>query len=162
MAGPWGGKREKPKKQAGAPVGNVNRRASDFLPPARDVAERRAFLDALQEAEQTPNHDKAKTLVDIIFAKVASGAESMGVARLIKSLLATDRHRLTNARLDGFEAAMRREALKDDALSKAWGICGECDNCGERLDGVLRALEMALRQMGVTDGVDRKGKQASD
>ncbi len=56
MASPYGGDRgggKKPTRKRGGQPGNVNRRGADLLPPAKDTEERRAFLDALQNAETT-------------------------------------------------------------------------------------------------------------
>lgn len=155
MGSPYGGSRREPiKKKPGAPKGNVNRRASAFLPPAKDTDERRAFLDALQAAEDTPTNDKRRILAELAFARVMSLAESVGLQKVLKALGTLDTHARTQHRLDGNDFATKREALKDSALAEIWKGVGQCEGCAEQVDQVLRALELGLLSMGGKQDVE--------
>lgn len=151
MNSPWGGDRgggRKPKRKRGGQPGNVNRRASDFLPPAKDTDERRAFLDALDLSEETSLPDKLRVLLDLAFARVASMAESVGVTKVLKSLTVIDALRRTEIKLGKLDAAAKREAAKDAAIADLWQAVCQCETCSERVDRILTGLELNLKQLG--------------
>lgn len=160
MSSPYGGDRgggKKPTRKRGAQPGNVNRRGSDFLPPAKDTDERRAFLDALQKAETLSAHEQARLLRNFGFARLASQVENAGVQKFIRFLSVLDSHRITEAKIGKLGDALKREAQKDQALGDVWKICGNCEQCGEQVDQVLRALELqllGLQPVEVSDGVE--------
>lgn len=144
---PYGGDRgggKKPSRKRGGQPGNVNRRASDFLPKAKDTDDRRAFLDALQEAETLSADDQARLLRNYGFARLASQVETVGVQKFVRFLSVLDGHRITNAKLGKAGDAVKREAAKDQALGEIWKLCGNCEACGEQVDQVLRGLELQL------------------
>ncbi|HSE98107.1 MAG TPA: hypothetical protein VLD57_07520 [Blastocatellia bacterium] len=155
MTSPYGGKRgggrKKTRKPGGQP-GNVNRRASLYLPKAADREGRRAFLDALEKAEGLSSVEKAQKLVDLGFARVMMLAEESGVQRIIRLLLALDNNRRTEARLAGFEACRQREALHNTALVEIVKAVSECERCSQLIDQALTGLELALKQLHPFEG----------
>lgn len=151
MASPYGGSRgggRKNTRKRGGQPGNVNRRAADFLPPAKDTDERRAFLDALQQAEEMPTGEQADALRNLMVARVLSLAEAVGVQKVCRALTTLDIHRRTNAKISGLDDAAKREALKDSALGEIWKGVGSCEVCAEMVDQILRGLELALLATG--------------
>lgn len=159
MASPYGGDRnggrKNPRRRGGQP-GNVNRRGSDFLPPAKNTEDRRAFLDALTKAEELSPAEQARLIRNYGFARVVSLVEKVGVQKLLRVLTVLDNHRIAEARLGKAGDAVKREAQKDQALGELWKICGQCEACAEQVDQVLKALELQLLglQPEVDDGLD--------
>ncbi len=157
MASPYGGDRgggRKSSRKRGGQPGNVNRRASDFLPPARDTEERRAFLDALKHAQEMPTGDQAAALRDLLVARVLSLAEAVGVQKVCRALTTLDIHRRTNAKIAGLDDSIKREALKDSALGEIWKSVGSCEACAELVDQILRGLELSLLSIGGSADVE--------
>ncbi len=102
MASPYGGDRgggKKPSRKRGGQPGNVNRRGADLLPPAKDTEERRAFLDALQNAETMTASEQARLVRNYGFAKVVSLIEKVGLQKMVRFLSVLDGHRITEAKL---------------------------------------------------------------
>src|SRR5512138_223805 len=112
--GDRGGGRKSSRKPGGQP-GNTNARGSLILPKATDAEDRRAFLDAFDEAQKISPSEKAARLLNLIYARVTSAADRLGVQRVIKALLVLDKNRLTEAQLDDRGKCRRREAAKDAA-----------------------------------------------
>lgn len=155
MGSPWGGDRgsgNKSGRKRGGQPGNVNRRASVFLPPAKDTEERRAFLDALTQSEAMSSGEQVRTLRNFVFARVMSGAELIGIQKILSALHIIDRNRWTELKVSRLGETAAREALKDQALGDIWKAVCECEQCNEGVDAVLRALELGLRQIGGVDG----------
>lgn len=147
MASPYGGDRgggKKPSRKRGGQPGNVNRRGSDFLPPAKDTEERRAFLDALQKGEELTSTEQARLIRNYGFARVTSLIEKVGLQKMVRFLSVLDSHRLIEAKLGRAGDAVKREAAKDQALGEIWKVCGNCEGCGEQVDQVLAALQLQL------------------
>jgi hypothetical protein len=144
--GDRGGGRKNDRKPGGQP-GNTNARGSLILPRATDTEDRRAFLDAYDDAKKIPSHEKAETLLNLIYARVTSAAERLGIQRVIKALLVLDKNRLTEAQLDQRGKCLRREAAKDAAIGDMWKIVESCEHCGERVNQRLTGLEIELKQM---------------
>jgi hypothetical protein len=161
MSSPYGGDRgggRKSSRKPGAQAGNVNRRASRLLPRARDTEDRRAFLDALEEAQQMTAEEQARTLRNLGFARIVSLAELVGVEKILKALDTIDGHRLAEDKLSGRDRAARREALLNGALGEIWKAVGQCEHCAALVDQLLTGLQLALLQVG--GGSD--GKQWMD
>lgn len=164
MGSPYGGDRgggKKPTRKRGAQPGNVNRRASDYLPKAKDTAERRSFLDSLQAAEKLSANEQARLLRNYGFARLTSQVETVGVQKFLRFLHVLDSHRLTEAKLGKAGDAVKREAAKDQALGEIWKICSNCDTCNEQVDQVLAALQLqllGLQPVEVNDGMDESEK----
>src|ERR1043166_2452360 len=122
---PYGGNRgggRKSERKPGGQPGNVNARAGLILPKATDAEDRRAFLDAFEDAKNIPSGEKAETLLNLIYARVISASERLGIQRVIKALLVLDKNRLTEAQLDQRGKCVRREAAKDAAIGDMWKI----------------------------------------
>lgn len=150
MPSPWGGDKgggRKPSKKRGGQPGNTNRRASKYLPRATDAEERRRFLDALKEAEDTPHEEKARRLLDLLYARVNSVADVVGVGKIISAFESARRWLYTSSQVDDRGKAKAREVLKDAAISDVWQIVCECEKCASDVDARLRALELELKQL---------------
>ena len=153
---PYGGNRNggrKPAKKRGGQPGNVNRRASDFLPPAKDTDERRAFLDALTKAEGVDGSERVEVLGQLAFARVMSLAEKVGLAKVVSALRVLDRVRLSDLKANGLWNAGQREQLLNAALGDIWSGVKECENCAGCVDQILAGLQLQLVQRG-QDGMD--------
>ena len=151
MPSPYGGDRgggRKSTRLPGGQPGNVNRRASKLLPKQKDTMDRRAFLDALAEAETMTADEQTVMLRNMGFARVVSLAEEVGIGRILEALSTIDTHRLTEDKLRGRDRATRREALKDQALGEVWQHVGQCEQCAVLVDQVLTGLQLSLHQIG--------------
>ncbi len=161
MASPYGGDRgggKKPTRKRGGQPGNVNRRGADLLPPAKNTEERRAFLDALQNAETLTATEQARLIRNYGFARLTSLIEKVGLQKFLRFLSVLDGHRLIEAKLGRAGDAVKREAAKDQVLGDIWKICGNCESCGEQVDQVLRSLELQL--LGLQPGGDGDGVES--
>lgn len=160
MASPYGGDRgggKKPTRKRGGQPGNVNRRGSDFLPPAKNVEERRVFLDALQNAERMTPEEQARLIRNYGMARVLAGVDKIGIQKFLRFLSVLDSHRLVGAKLGRAGDAVKREAQKDQALGEIWKIVNQCEACAEQIDQIFRALELqllGLQPMEDGDGMD--------
>jgi hypothetical protein len=144
--GARGGGRKSERKPGGQP-GNTNARGSLILPKATDAEDRRAFLDAFDDAKKIPPSEKAERILNLIYARLMSASDRLGIQRLIKGLLVIDKNRLTEATLDDRGKCKRREAAKDAAIGDMWKIVESCEHCGERVNQRLTGLEIELKQM---------------
>ena len=147
---PYGGNRgggRKSERKPGGQPGNVNARAGLILPKATDAEDRRAFLDAYEEAGNIPADEKAATLLNLIYAKATSASDRLGIQRIIKALLVLDKYRLTEATLNKQSESRRREAAKDAAIGDLWKIVEHCEHCAEPVNQRLTGLEIELKQM---------------
>jgi bacterioferritin-associated ferredoxin len=162
MASPYGGDRgggKKPTRKRGGQPGNVNRRGAELLPPAKNTEERRAFLDALQNAESLSASEQARLVRNYGFARLVSLVEHVGLQKMLRFLSVLDGHRITEAKIGKAGEAVKREATKDQALGEIWKICGACESCSEQVDQVLAALQLqllGLQPSEVSDGVDEQ------
>lgn len=160
MASPYGGDRgggKKPTRKRGGQPGNVNRRGAELLPPAKNTEDRRAFLDALQQAENLSASEQARLIRNYGFARVVSVIDKIGVQKFLRFLTTIDNHRLAEAKLSRAGDAVKREAAKDQALGEIWKICGVCESCSEQIDQILRSLELQL--LGVQPMEDGDGME---
>ena len=147
MASPYGGDRgggKKPSRKRGGQPGNVNRRGADLLPPAKNTEDRRAFLDALQNAETLTANEQARLIRNYGFARLTSLIEKVGLQKFLRFLHVLDSHRLTEAKLGRAGDAVKREAQKDQALGEIWKLVGSCETCAEQVEQVFRGLELQL------------------
>lgn len=151
MASPYGGDRgggRKNSRRPGGQPGNVNRRAARLLPKARDTEDRRAFLEALEQAGGMTPAEQAAWLRNLGFARIVSLSEEVGVQRILHALDTIDGHRLTEDKLAGRDRAARREAALNGALGEIWRSVGTCEQCAALVDQLLAGLQLALLQIG--------------
>lgn len=150
MASPYGGNRgggRKGTRKRGGQPGNVNARASLFLPPVKDVEERRAFLDALQKIEATGSDDRVEILAQMVSAKAVS-SDKLGLGKIVGALRVLDRVRLSELKASGLWEAGKREQAMNAVLAEIWNGVKDCENCAASVDQILTGLQVALIQGG--------------
>lgn len=144
--GDRGGGRKSDRKPGGQP-GNTNARGALVLPKATDAEDRRAFLDAFEGAKKVSANEKAETLLNLIYARVISASDRLGIQRVIKALLVLDKNRLVESQLGGQSKCRQREAAKDATIGDLWKIVEACEHCAERVNQRLTGLEIELKQL---------------